>query len=516
MTTITAQPPILVRPHPPRIFTLANILTTVFLLLGGIFIFLHPLWRDEAQAFLIARDSHSIGQLLYNLRYEGHPPLWHFLLFLLTHITPRPEAMQALHLLMATTSVYLVARFSPFPWPIKILFPFGYFPLFEYGIISRNYQLLLLLTLALCALWQHRRFSFLWTGLLLCLLCLTHVLGDILAAGLGLMFLADALFTREGRAAIRLHPWRFLSGLLLAGASAAASVHFLIPPPDSGYKPGWYFQWNLEHMHHAVGAIWMAFVPLSQQTPHFWDNNIIQNVDERFHWSWILATAAIVCLLNSWRALLMFLIAALGSLAFFYVKLSGGTRHDGVLFVTLLAAFWIAWVTRRPPLSSSRRFLRWTKATLRFIPRLALFLLLAVHVYGAAIALYYCWNYPFTPGKQAAAVVRDAIRPGDILVSGNQIITTSVAAYLPQQIFYFPLGDRWGTFTWWDQTPWMDAPVDQAMEFIHQQSHPVIFIRCWDSGPVPGATLLGQFDSGIEENEMYSIYRIEPKIAANK
>ena len=47
---------------------------------------------------------------------------------------------------MAATSVYFVARYSSFPLIAKVLFPFGYFPLFEYGIISRNYQLVLLLS----------------------------------------------------------------------------------------------------------------------------------------------------------------------------------------------------------------------------------------------------------------------------------------------------------------------------------------------------------------------------------
>ncbi len=132
-----ALPAVASRPFALRVMSLRNVLTTIFLILCGIMTFNHPLWRDEAQAFLIGRDSHSIGELLYNLRYEGHPPLWHFLIFLLTRITAQPEAMQAMHLAMAAGSVYLVARFSPFPWPIKCIFAFGYFPLFEYGMLAQ-------------------------------------------------------------------------------------------------------------------------------------------------------------------------------------------------------------------------------------------------------------------------------------------------------------------------------------------------------------------------------------------
>ena len=84
--------PVLVRaPVWRRIFTLPNVLTALFLVVCGFFTFEHPLWRDEAQAFLIGRDSHSIGELFWNMRYEGHPPLWHFLIFLLTRVTQRPR-----------------------------------------------------------------------------------------------------------------------------------------------------------------------------------------------------------------------------------------------------------------------------------------------------------------------------------------------------------------------------------------------------------------------------------------
>jgi hypothetical protein len=511
MTTIAAQPPALASAAPPRwrFVTLANILTALFLVVCGTFIFRHPLWRDEAQAFLIGRDSHSLGQLLYNLRYEGHPPLWHFLIFLITRLTPRPEAMQALHLAMATTSVYLVARFSPFPWPIKILFPFGYFPLFEYGIISRNYQLLLLLTLALCALWHHRRFSFLSTGLLLALLALSHVLGDILAAGFGLMFLADTFFTREGRSAIRRRPWRFLASLFLAGAGAAASVHCLIPPADSSFEVGWFLDWSPDRLQETLGNLWRGLMPLPERTQNFWNSNILQDDDACARYGVALAVATLLCILLSWRAWLFFLIATLGSLAFFYIKFSGGVRHDGVVWIALIAAFWIAWVVRKPRPPSPKRWWRWTRAVIRAVPRLALFAFLAAHVYAAGVALYYCWQYPFSPGKQAAAAILKVLKSGDIVVAENQVISTSVEAYLPPQLVYYPGADRWGTFTLWNQTSNYDAGLQQAMPFIRKQTHPVIFISSGVQGRSRNTQLLGTFSDGIEDDEAYTIYRVD-------
>lgn len=42
-------------------------------------IIFHEKWRDEAQAWLIARDLDFWG-IIKQMTYEGHPPLWHFIL----------------------------------------------------------------------------------------------------------------------------------------------------------------------------------------------------------------------------------------------------------------------------------------------------------------------------------------------------------------------------------------------------------------------------------------------------
>ena len=42
-------------------------------------IFFHEKWRDEAQAWLLARDLNPI-ELFKQMKYEGHPPLWHLIL----------------------------------------------------------------------------------------------------------------------------------------------------------------------------------------------------------------------------------------------------------------------------------------------------------------------------------------------------------------------------------------------------------------------------------------------------
>lgn len=90
-----------------------GLLVSVFFIFGLIGIANHEMWRDELQAWMIARDSSSLSDLFRNLRYEGHPGLWHSCLYFITRFTRNPIAMQFFHLLLATGVIFIFTRFSP-------------------------------------------------------------------------------------------------------------------------------------------------------------------------------------------------------------------------------------------------------------------------------------------------------------------------------------------------------------------------------------------------------------------
>lgn len=102
-------------------------LTSVFALLELVNIFNHAMWRDELQVWMIARHSHSIAELLSLKKYDGHPDAWFLVVYAITKFTSHPVWMQIVHVFVAGSTAYLVARFSPFTRIQKILIIFGYF-----------------------------------------------------------------------------------------------------------------------------------------------------------------------------------------------------------------------------------------------------------------------------------------------------------------------------------------------------------------------------------------------------
>ena len=484
-----------------RYFSLPDVLTAIYLVLGGVLISQHALWRDEAQAFLIGRDSHSVGELLFNLRLEGHPPLWHFLLFLLTRTTSAPEAMQVLHLALAGTTVYLVSRFSPFPTVAKCLFPFGYFALFEYGVIARNYQLVLLFSVIFCIVWSRRRDAYIAFGVVLTLLSLSHALGVILATGFGAMLVMDAIVTRDEVGRRRMSSWQFAVGCALGAGGTIGGALLAIPDVRATYVTGWRWSPSLPHLEQTITALCNAFVPVSPWRPEFWNRNAFQGGAA----VWVGVAAGgfvLLSVIRSWRALVVLLVAGIGLLAFFYGKFFGNWCHHGALYIAWIAAIWVA-LSDRP---------WWENRAVRWVGQGVLVVLLGVQVLGAAAPVYFGMKYPFSRGREVADFLKSRLKPDDVLVSDIATFTTPVAAYLPGRQFYFPAEDRWGTFTLWTGQWQVGATAKQIVDFAGTQRHRVFLVHCSPRGSLPGAKRLIAFGQGLVPMEEYSVIEIDPAI----
>jgi hypothetical protein len=65
----------------------------LFVALGLVGILHHEMWRDEAEIWLIARDSGSLRELFRNMHTEGHPALWYLLVYTVSRLSSNPISM---------------------------------------------------------------------------------------------------------------------------------------------------------------------------------------------------------------------------------------------------------------------------------------------------------------------------------------------------------------------------------------------------------------------------------------
>lgn len=141
---------------------------------------MHGMWLDELQPWCVARDSNSFIDLYRNTRFEGHPPLWYLLLFGLSRFRSDPILMQVLHVAIGICTAALVLWRAPLVWWWRVLIVLGYFFLYEYTVITRNYGLTLLFLLLAADVRQRIGLGWQWS-MLLALAAFTHIWGIVFA-----------------------------------------------------------------------------------------------------------------------------------------------------------------------------------------------------------------------------------------------------------------------------------------------------------------------------------------------
>ena len=435
-------------------------LVIIFFSLGLIGILNHEMWFDELQAWMIARDSSSINNLFQNLRYEGHPGLWHLGLHFLSRFTDNPVIMQFYHLLIATTGVYIFVKYSPFNRQHKILLSLGYFNLYEYCIISRNYALGLLLIYCFCTLYGHRGKSFIPLSLCLSLLCNTNVYAFIsLLITLGF----DTIFEKKISNITSYKKLDITISLMIFLLGAYISLKQVIPPSDVylDWDPDWTLYFDLYHFIKTIVTITRSYLPLQQfGVYNFWGTNAL--VSSYIYITPIIAIALFLfftlLFIRKPIVLLMYLMGTLGILLFTYTRYMGSLRHHGHLFLILIACLWISHyysetdtllnLIQRYSLIFNKQIINLEQFTRKY-RKFFIQIILCTHLLAASVAFTYDLSFPFSQGKAAAGFIKNQDLKNMMIIGFDDDSTAVISGYLNKTIFY-PQSNRLGTFVIWN------------------------------------------------------------------
>lgn len=480
----------------------AAAVTLAFAAVAGIGLARHEMWRDELQAWLIPAGSASLGDLFHNLRYEGHPALWHILLWIVSRVTTRPEAMQALHLVISAAAVFLFARFAPFSRPVRALFAFGYFPLYEYTVISRNYSLGMLFLFAACALFPARRRSYLPLAGVLALMAFSNPYAWLLALAFAGVLVLEPLWDRDLRARIR--PGDAALGLLLFAAAAAMATAQMIPPPDGNFAVKWFFEPRAARVFRVLTTVARAWLPIPNPAePIAWNTNLLWHL--RNGVTAVIAAgligAAVAAVRRARPALVLYLAGTAVLLGFTYVKYIGYTRHHGAHFLLLLACLWIAGQETGQEKENRRR-------------DLPLILLLVVHVLAGAWVYGQDFLHPFSAAKATAAFLRTPEFSKATLVGYLDSFTTPVAGYLGRPLYSLQSQSS-GTYVLWNEDRELGVSFAPLCRILRRQlrRHPEgIILVFTQPPPLCGARLkpeeLASFEDSLLPEERYGVYRL--------
>jgi hypothetical protein len=320
---------------------LANLgLAAAFIGMMAVQLARHQMWRDETNAWGIVLASPTLPALFYNLHYEGHPGLWHLLLWCASWISPNPAMMKVVHGCVAVGFIVMIACRSPFSRFEKILLLLNFFVFYEYAIISRNYGIGLLLALVYVQVRLAAPDRLLRNAAVLGLLANTNVYAAVLSVALACEAALDRYVT---------WPDAWVTKVRRLMAPAAIYVGFVLvcaltiwPAPDISWRTT---TQPLQHVFDPQRFAWVAIhyidagmVPLAAGldllVPPF---GIMLGI------VLLPIVGALTCWVfrNDWRALLVFGMTVVGAVLFGQFVYEGWERHWGITFAAFIVAYWM-------------------------------------------------------------------------------------------------------------------------------------------------------------------------------
>lgn len=494
-------------------------LTLIFFFLGLIAILNHSMWRDELNVWLITRDSHSFGELFYNIKYEGHPALWYLCLYLLNQFSSNPVIMQIFHLLISTGLVYIFIKFSPFTKSQKILFCFGYLPFYEYLLISRNYAIGILLVFTFCTLFSTRKKSYLLLSIILFLLANSNAYCLFISLALGLTLIVEYSWGKKLNQTLSASKANIIGSLIIFCLGIISSLAQLIPPADSTLQGGlstWTLQFEFKHLLTAITRIWNSYIVILLPGSRNLDLAIFTAL------SLVLFAFALTLLLQKPVTLFLYLFGTVEILLFSYVKFLGAARHYGHLYILLIASLWIASyyaksniliqpITSLPKIFQQAIF-TWMKLVRKYKTTFIMVILYA-QLAGGIVAFSRDLLIPYSASREAVNFIKSQQLDKMFIVGSRDANVSPLCGYLNRK-FYYPERQGMGSFVLFNsQRKDVDSAtvLEQISQLIQQKQIDILLILNSElkvSRDDLSVSFLSKFTKSFISNERYYLYLV--------
>ena len=461
------------------------ILITTYSIANIIGIAHHEMWHDELESWLIARDSSSLSELYSNLTYVGHPFLWYLCLYLLAKITHNPVIMQICHLIIITGTIYIFLCFSPFNKLQKTLFCFGYFPLYEYGIISRNYSFGLLFIFIFCALYCQRKRNYVLLATSLALATQTNIYSLIISFVLASMVFAEEILntiSRNKKLCLKRQFYMaaviYLFGLLTATAQiirakSALSIEKLESTANFPVHPVADFTIQQDNYNFVTAVknylasasdfeevltgIWRSYVPIPiSPSKYLWGSNFLVNTQKLSLGTinFAILTAVVLSLLlfsffiavfiKQKKVLFTYVCGTVAIYIFGFVAKIPLIRHNGHLFILLIVCYWLFYDGLRQKSDRSKIV---KSKIIRFARKkqtMALTIILFIQLYAGMELYIRDLVQPFSNIVNVAQFIKNNQLEDSLIVGTMNVFPLS--AWLNREIYYPEMAD-FGTYT---------------------------------------------------------------------
>lgn len=413
-----------------------------FLFICCFMISVHENWRDEIQAWLLAKELSPI-ELIGQMKYEGHPCLWHFILMPFAKTGFPYVSMNIISTFLVSAGVAVLLWKSPMNIVFKVIAIFGSALWYEYAVISRSYCLIPLFLFSLAYIYPNRDTKPFLYGFFLALLIQTHIIMIPAAGFMSVFFMLEAfcMYKKERNTASLLKKG---GGLCLPLLSL---IFFLVQVSGASQSS--------------------AFAPKTYGVFDY-----IYECGKAFVGYWGASTLDVFCCFLCLVCVLLVCIAAIiakdteAIKAFAIVLLTYFFQISFIVFfydynrqryyTWLLLWIWLIWVLWQ---SKNRKHY--------FYLITAVFLLLSLPSYRAISDVSRDIYMNFSGGKECALYINENIPKDAVILQSNTARFTSMVPYLDEEyrIFSTVSGEVETYAEWKEQEP-VISTIDGAKEWV--------------------------------------------------
>ena len=413
-----------------RVLTWEVIVLTCYAILIFFGAMQHEPWRDEAQSWLIARDI-PLSQLFQHINYEGTPALWHLILMPFAKTGFPPSTLTYIHLTFVLLAATIFTYKAPFSRLTKVLFLFSFYMGWEYAVIARNYNLTVLFVFAIAASYGERFSKPIVHCVLILLLFNTNVHSFFIATALLMLYVYEV-----GQSQVSFE--RFKGPIAIACLGALLALLQLLPAADN-MRAEVFHEFNYRAL---PRAIMNAFVPLSRQI----DSGIHDYLPFVFLTLTALGVFVYSCIYLFKRSKEMFVVYILSILGLFYLfvfKYYGGYRHHGFILIFLIFSLWTSTYYKLSPKYYTDDLFnkKWTLILLNGT--------LAFSLLASALMHFSEQTQKYSGAKDMSTYLSTIDLSDQVLIGSPSTLSSTLALYLPNQLFWYPDIEDFGTYIVW-------------------------------------------------------------------
>ena len=524
----------------------ASLLTVLYAAIAALGMYNHEMWRDEFEIFMKMRDIPNFLALFPNI--QPAPNLYYSLLYPIVKLWPHPAVYQIFHLAVITAAVFIFNRYSPFTKLQKVFFSFSYFVLFEYGIISREYSMLMLLLFFLIYLITKEKQNFIFIAGGLFLLSNHHIYGVFFSLGI-VTYLILKLGKKTKEFSLKKKKELGLAAILLVSGALYIFGQYFLSMKFNRYAD----IFGKAPVFMTMRSIWNAFFPVPDVSDmHFWNTNILAfphlyakdaaaaefisagNI-LAFMISIFVFLASLIIFSRKIPVLAAFLVNFMLHLIFLQYLSVFYVRYQGPLFMIFIYSYWLlcssndelpaSCNSNRPPGFFEKSFFVNTR---KFVSPYVTFLLFVQFCAGI-----FCYvqdaRYPFTASYAAAKYIRQQKLENITMAGYVDYVAQAISGHLNQRIYYPQSGES-GTYVNWlnenrSESISVDEVIESAVRLSYQKNQDILLILnspilVAEEKPLKYASLyrakdqtisikyLDEFTDTIVPDEQYFLYLI--------